>query len=118
MSRKAGHEDQTRVRLARPHESRLSSCFHEFNSEMLAYPRGQWPEQDAARVPLVLPNRSEKLRRLLPPGTELLILQVRSVPASLAGYFPVFRRFSRSRFAMAGISEVGARRIERGRLRS
>ncbi len=46
------------------------------------------PQTRDGGVPLVLPNRAEKVRKLLPPGTELLVLQVRSVPASLAGYLP------------------------------
>ena len=46
------------------------------------------PQTRDGGVPLVLPNRAEKVRKLLPPGTELLLLQVRSVPASLAGYLP------------------------------
>jgi GntR family transcriptional regulator len=37
---------------------------------------------------VVLPNREATARQLLPPGTELIMLQVRSVPASLAGYLP------------------------------
>jgi GntR family transcriptional regulator len=39
-------------------------------------------------IPVVLPNREAIARNLLPPGTELLTLQVRSVPDSLAGYLP------------------------------
>ena len=39
-------------------------------------------------MPVLLPNRELKARELMPPGTELLILQIRSVPASLAGYLP------------------------------
>jgi hypothetical protein len=39
-------------------------------------------------IPVVLPNRATTAKRLLPEGSELLTLQVRSVPASLAGYLP------------------------------
>ncbi|SPF49968.1 Transcriptional regulator, GntR family [Candidatus Sulfotelmatobacter kueseliae] len=42
--------------------------------------------EDGIRV--VLPNREATARQLLPAGTELLTLQVSSVPASLAGYLP------------------------------
>src|SRR5579871_4963260 len=39
-------------------------------------------------VPVALPNRSAAVQRLLPPGTELITLQIRSVPGSLAAYLP------------------------------
>jgi DNA-binding transcriptional regulator YhcF (GntR family) len=39
-------------------------------------------------IPVVLPNRAATVQEVLPPGAELLILQVRSVPTSLAGYLP------------------------------
>ena len=39
-------------------------------------------------MPVLLPNREAKVRELMPPGTELLILQIRSVPSSLAEYLP------------------------------
>ena len=39
-------------------------------------------------IPVLLPNRVAKVRELLPAGTELLILQVRSVPSSLGGWLP------------------------------
>jgi DNA-binding transcriptional regulator YhcF (GntR family) len=39
-------------------------------------------------IPLALPNREAAIRKLVPPGTELLLLQVRSVPASLANWLP------------------------------
>jgi len=39
-------------------------------------------------IPVTLPNRAAAVRQLLPPGTELLTLQIQSVPASLAGYLP------------------------------
>jgi DNA-binding transcriptional regulator YhcF (GntR family) len=35
-----------------------------------------------------LPSKTEAVRRVLPPGAELLTLQVRSVPASLAAWLP------------------------------
>jgi len=46
------------------------------------------PRMPDAGIPVVLPNREAMARRLLPAGTELLVLQVRSVPASLADYLP------------------------------
>lgn len=39
-------------------------------------------------MPVLLPNREVKVRELVPPGTEILILQIRSVPNSLAEYLP------------------------------
>lgn len=39
-------------------------------------------------VPVVLPNRVATVKPLLPEGTELLTLQLRSVPAALSGYLP------------------------------
>jgi len=39
-------------------------------------------------MPVVLPNRVATARQLLPPGAELITLQIRSVPTSLAGYLP------------------------------
>jgi len=46
------------------------------------------PRTPEGGMPVLLPNREAKARELMPPGTELLILQIRSVPASLAGYLP------------------------------
>jgi GntR family transcriptional regulator len=46
------------------------------------------PKTPEGGIPVVLPNRVATARQLLPPGTDLLTLQVRSVPASLAGYLP------------------------------
>jgi GntR family transcriptional regulator len=46
------------------------------------------PRMPPGGMPVVLPNRAPPVRQLLPPGTELITLQVRSVPASLAGYLP------------------------------
>ncbi len=42
----------------------------------------------AGGIPVTLPNRAAAVRQLFPPGTELLTLQIQSVPASLAGYLP------------------------------
>ena len=39
-------------------------------------------------VPVALPNRAAAVRKILPVGAELITLQVRSVPASLAGWLP------------------------------
>ena len=39
-------------------------------------------------MPVFLPNREATARELMPPGTEVLTLQIRSVPASLASYLP------------------------------
>jgi DNA-binding transcriptional regulator YhcF (GntR family) len=46
------------------------------------------PKMPEGGIPLVLPNRAATVQELLAAGTELLTLQVRSVPASLAGYLP------------------------------
>ncbi len=46
------------------------------------------PKTLAGGIPVVLPNRATIVRQLLPAGAELLTLQLRSVPASLAGYLP------------------------------
>ena len=46
------------------------------------------PKTPEGGIPALLPNRAAAVRELLPPGTELLMLQVRSVPTSLAGYLP------------------------------
>jgi DNA-binding transcriptional regulator YhcF (GntR family) len=39
-------------------------------------------------MPVLLPNREAKVRELMPPDTEMLILQIRSVHTSVAGYVP------------------------------
>ena len=39
-------------------------------------------------IPISLPNREAGIRKILPAGTELVLLQLRSVPSSLAGYLP------------------------------
>jgi DNA-binding transcriptional regulator YhcF (GntR family) len=46
------------------------------------------PKIPVGSIPVVLPNREAAVRKLLPEGTEVLTLQVSSVPASLAGYLP------------------------------
>lgn len=46
------------------------------------------PKQPDGVVPVALPNRVATLRQILPAGTEIMALQVSSVPASLAGYLP------------------------------
>lgn len=46
------------------------------------------PKTPEGGIPVLLPNRETAVRQLLPPGTELLTLQVRSVPTSLAEYLP------------------------------
>lgn len=46
------------------------------------------PKQPEGGMPVVLPNREAAVRQLLPAETDLLILQIRSVPTSLAGYLP------------------------------
>src|SRR5580692_8777763 len=46
------------------------------------------PRTPEGGMPALLPNRDAKVRELMSPGTELLVLQIRSVPASLAGYLP------------------------------
>lgn len=46
------------------------------------------PKAPEGGIPVVLPNREATVRNLLPAGTELLILQIRSVPTSLSEYLP------------------------------
>jgi DNA-binding transcriptional regulator YhcF (GntR family) len=46
------------------------------------------PKAPEGGMPVVLPNRVATAQQLLPPGTELITLQIRSVPTSLAGYLP------------------------------
>ncbi len=46
------------------------------------------PKSLHGSIPVALPNRVATAKQLLPEGTELLTLQVRSVPTSLAGYLP------------------------------
>jgi GntR family transcriptional regulator len=44
--------------------------------------------QVAGAIPLVLPSKAERVREVLPPGTECVVLQVRSVQLSLAEWLP------------------------------
>jgi len=46
------------------------------------------PKSPQGGMPVVLPNRETRTREHLVPGTEILVLQVRSVPASLSSYLP------------------------------
>jgi DNA-binding transcriptional regulator YhcF (GntR family) len=46
------------------------------------------PEVLHSAVPVVLPSKSEVVRKILPAEIELLTLRVRSIPASLAKYLP------------------------------
>ncbi len=46
------------------------------------------PFDNAGGIPVVLPNRAVAARKILPESTDLLTLQVRSVPSSLAGWLP------------------------------
>jgi DNA-binding transcriptional regulator YhcF (GntR family) len=46
------------------------------------------PKTVNGAIPVVLPNRAAAARQALPEGTDLVTLQVRSVPASLAGWLP------------------------------
>lgn len=47
-----------------------------------------WPKALDGAIPVVLPNRAAAVRQALPEGTEVLTLQVRSVPTSLAKWLP------------------------------
>ncbi|MFI5073075.1 MAG: hypothetical protein ACHP8A_19555 [Terriglobales bacterium] len=49
---------------------------------------GRLAEKAGGRDPVALPNRAAALRHAPPSGTDLLTLQVRSVPASLAKWLP------------------------------
>jgi GntR family transcriptional regulator len=46
------------------------------------------PKTPEGGIPVMLPNREAAARKLLPPETELLTLQVSSVPTSLLTYLP------------------------------
>ncbi len=46
------------------------------------------PKTAEGGIPVALPNRAEAVKKLLPNGTDLLTLQLRSVPNSLAGFLP------------------------------
>ena len=46
------------------------------------------PKSPDGAMPVTLPNRVPTARQILPPGTDLLALQIRSVPTSLVEYLP------------------------------
>ncbi len=46
------------------------------------------PKAPNGGIPVVLPNRESAAREVLPAGTEILTLQIRSVPTSLISYLP------------------------------
>jgi DNA-binding transcriptional regulator YhcF (GntR family) len=46
------------------------------------------PKNPDGAIPVVLPNRAAAVRQALPEGADVLTLQVRSVPTSLAGWLP------------------------------
>jgi DNA-binding transcriptional regulator YhcF (GntR family) len=46
------------------------------------------PKSPDGAIPVVLPNRAAAVRQALPEGADVLTLQVRSVPTSLAGWLP------------------------------
>ena len=46
------------------------------------------PKAPNGAIPVALPNRVAAVRKWLPPGADLLELQIRSVPTSLATYLP------------------------------
>jgi GntR family transcriptional regulator len=46
------------------------------------------PKNPEGAIPVALPNRAAAVRQVLPERAEFLILQVRSVPSSLAGWLP------------------------------
>lgn len=46
------------------------------------------PRTPEGGMPVALPNREAVARETLPAGSEMIILQIRSVPTSLAGYLP------------------------------
>lgn len=49
---------------------------------------GNCPKSPDGAIPVVLPNRAAAVRQALPEGADVLTLQVRSVPTSLAGWLP------------------------------
>ncbi len=46
------------------------------------------PKTTESGIPVALPNRVAAVRQTFPPETDVLTLQVRSVPSSLAGWLP------------------------------
>ena len=69
----------------------------------------QTPPTLEGAIPVTLAGKEKIVRHALPQGSELLVLQVRSVPASLADWLPApSRRSGGSRIALARLSEIGA----------
>jgi len=74
------------------------------------------PEKLEGAIPVVLPSKKEIVRQALPPGTDLLVLSVQSVPRSLdewlpapphalvgiASRWPGFLKFARTMLVAAG----------------
>lgn len=48
----------------------------------------QLPHEIESAIPVALPNTAKLVRQRLPEGTDVVVLQVRSVPGSLAGWLP------------------------------
>ncbi len=46
------------------------------------------PQALAGSIPVVLPSKAKIARELLPTGVEVVVLQVRSIPSSLAAWLP------------------------------
>ena len=46
------------------------------------------PKTPEGGMPILLTNREASARKILPEGTDVLVLQLSSVPTSLAGYLP------------------------------
>jgi DNA-binding transcriptional regulator YhcF (GntR family) len=46
------------------------------------------PKAPEGGIPVALPNRAAAARQALPPGADLLVLQVRSATSAVAGYLP------------------------------
>lgn len=77
-----------------PREHLRQIIIYELQQTLTLPVRGCSPEDCSRReilsgaIPLVLPSKSEMVRRLLPQESDLLTLRVRSIPASLAKYLP------------------------------
>ncbi len=63
--------------------------------QAVTFPVGRCGLEDCARpgvldgaIPAALPSKVKAVRQALPAGSELLALQIRSVPSSLAGWLP------------------------------
>lgn len=81
-------------------------------------PLNECPKFPQGGMPVLLLNREAKAREHLAPGTEILVLQVRSVPGSLSAYLPApfgalvgvasrweeFLKIGRAMLAAAGFS--------------